>query len=135
MTDTVHQIANLPELATPSEVARVLRCSPRYVQNQCARGNIKAAIIAGRYLITRDAVTDYLNRQKVRPCRSETQELGSSGVRTALSGRSSGTREAADDVGAQALMIANKLIKSSQRSSSKAESTRGQMGRVIPING
>lgn len=60
-------IDDLPDMATPEEVAQVLRCSARYIKDQCAAGAIAAAKVANKYLITRDDVRAYLERCKVQP--------------------------------------------------------------------
>lgn len=58
-------IDDLPELATPEEVAEVFRCSARYIKNECTAGRMGAAIIAGKYLIAREDARTYLDRAKV----------------------------------------------------------------------
>lgn len=58
-------IDDLPELATPEEVAEVFRCSARYIKNECTAGRMGAAMIAGKYLIARDDARTYLDRAKV----------------------------------------------------------------------
>ncbi|TWA71855.1 hypothetical protein FBZ84_101121 [Azospirillum baldaniorum] len=41
------KIEDLPDLSTPQEVASVLRCSPRFVQDECKAGRLNAALSAG----------------------------------------------------------------------------------------
>ena len=67
------QIDDLPERATPKDVAKVLGCSERFMQSECAADNIRCFRIAGRYRIDGPAaVRDYLEEQRVvaRPERS-----------------------------------------------------------------
>ncbi|HLO76526.1 MAG TPA: helix-turn-helix domain-containing protein [Magnetospirillum sp.] len=57
---------DLPELATPEEVAEVFRCSARFIKNECTAGRMGAAKVAGKYLITREDAQAYLDRATVR---------------------------------------------------------------------
>lgn len=125
-------LSELPELAVPAEVAKVLRCSARYVQQQCADGKLDCRLVAGRYLIARDAVADYLKRQTVTPCRNATQEHGSNGAMSAAAGRSSGTTVAPGSAAQRALEAAKKLRGSSP--STSTASTGPAPARVIPLN-
>ncbi|MBF0324233.1 MAG: helix-turn-helix domain-containing protein [Alphaproteobacteria bacterium] len=59
-------IDDLPELATPEEVAEVFRCSSRYIKNECTAGRMGAAKVAGKYLITRQDARAYLDRAIVK---------------------------------------------------------------------
>lgn len=59
-------IDDLPELATPEEVAEVFRCSSRYIKNECTAGKITAGKIAGKYLIPREEARAYLDRATVK---------------------------------------------------------------------
>jgi len=59
-------IDDLPELATPEEVAEVFRCSARYIKNECTAGRMGAAKVAGKYLITRHDAQAYLDRATVK---------------------------------------------------------------------
>jgi len=127
--------ADLPPLATPAEVARALRCSPRYIQQECAAGRMKSRQIAGRYLITADDVAAYLDRQKVKvkvkPCPSGTPEPASNGETTDASGKSSGTNGAGAGESQRVLTIADQLIANSGNTS---RARPGQpTARVIPM--
>jgi len=129
----MRSIKDLPDLATPAEVAEVLRATARWVQEQCRTKKIESSIVAGRYLIERGAVERYIESVRVGgPCRNETQAPVLSGAKTAGCGRSSGSSAARDAGGARALKIAAKLKDSSRaRSSSQDETPRG---RVIHLN-
>lgn len=126
-------LSDLPELAVPAEVARVLRCSPRYVQQQCADGKMDCRMVAGRYLITRDAVADYLKRQTVTPCRNATQEHGSNGAKNGAAGKSSGTSAGAGSGVQRALQAAKRLRDSSRNTS--ATSSVSEPAPVIRLSG
>ena len=67
--DEAHRlrIADLPELATPAEVANVLRCSPRFIHEECRAGRFGTSLVAGRYLITPVDVREYLAERRVAP--------------------------------------------------------------------
>lgn len=62
-------IDDLPELATPEEVAEVFRCSARYIKNECTAGRMGAAKVAGKYLIFREDARAYLDRATARATR------------------------------------------------------------------
>lgn len=91
-----HSILALPDLATPQEVAA---------------GRLGASKVAGRYLVTPNAVAAYIERQKV--CPSKTEAPGSITAKTAESGKSSGSSMVNDAAKARALATAEKLIKRS----------------------
>ncbi len=110
-------LVDLPELATPAEVAQVLRCSVRTVQSLCASGKIGACQPAGRYLMTRAAVAAYLEATKVTPCPNATPVPGLSGAKTGKSGKSSSTSGAPENADQRALRIATSLSSSSSSSS------------------
>ena len=114
-------IASLPELALPAEVARALRCSTRYIQAECAAGRLGARKIAGRFLIPRDAVSDYLEQQKVTDkCQKETQGQNSSSEKRAEIGKSSGMSRDAQSANLRAQLITQKLLESSRNTSPAA---------------
>lgn len=107
------RITDLPDLATPSEVASVLRCRARTVQNECRVGRIAYTRIAGRYLISREAVYDYLKERTV-PCQSGTKAPTLTGGKTEKSGRFDGSIVAVDARVQRALQTAAKLKPSSR---------------------
>src|SRR5438309_1659377 len=80
----------LPGLATPREVAKVLRCSPRYIGQECRSGRLAASFIAGRYLISREAVFAYLRSRST--CPDGTAALTSRGDQNAAPGSSIGMK-------------------------------------------
>lgn len=111
-----HNILALPDLATPQEVAGVLRCTKRFIQAEIAAGRLGASKVAGRYLVTPNAVAAYIERQKV--CPSKTEAPVSITAKTAESGKSSGSSMVDDAAKARALATAEKLIKRSANGSS-----------------
>ena len=124
-------IDSLPDLAIPSEVAQVLRCSPAYVQNRCKTGEIEATYVAGRYLITPTAVREYLERQRVK-CQEETKGPAFTGALTKTSGKFDGSSMVENARNQRALASAAKLKKHSRNSSS---ATSGPSAQVIPLTG
>lgn len=121
-------ILSLPDLATPQEVACVLRCTKRFVQAEIAAGRLEASRVAGRYLVTPDAVAAYIERQKV--CPSRTEAPASITAKIAESGRSSGSSMADDAAKARALATAETLIRRSQTGCSDTNPS----APVIPLN-
>ncbi|WP_425290402.1 helix-turn-helix domain-containing protein [Azospirillum palustre] len=61
----IRAIDELPDLATPAEVAEVLRCSSRFVSDECKKGRMGATYVAGRYLIAPADVRTYLAERAV----------------------------------------------------------------------
>ncbi len=59
------KISDLPDLALPAEVAAVLRCSKAFIQNECKTGRMKSSKVAGKHLITQDAVRIYMEENRV----------------------------------------------------------------------
>lgn len=110
------KLADLPELATPAEVAQVLRCSKRTVQQLAARGGIRAMFVAGKYLIPPDAVREYLDGQVVK-CQSAMPAPGSNGAKNGKPGKSSGSTEASVAGNPQVPPIVQSLISSSRNTS------------------
>jgi hypothetical protein len=114
--DDLPILSNLPDLATPAEVAQVLRCSARYVNGLCARAQLESNFVAGRYLITRESVKMFLGATKI--CLKETPEPRLSGGRSAMYGKLSGT--SVEDVAADRRVqeTVSRLLKSSRGSCS-----------------
>ena len=108
----------LPELALPREVARVLRCSERYVADQCRAGRMRSSFVAGRYLIPRKAVYEFLRETAI--CPSGTVAPISPGDPSAKSGSSTGMIEDEGASVARALLTAQRLISTSRASSSNS---------------
>src|SRR5436305_13503970 len=108
----------LPELAVPREVARVLRCSERYVADQCRAGRMQSSVVAGRYLIPREAVYEFLRETAI--CPSGTGAPISPGEPSAKSGSSFGMIEDEGASVARALLTAQRLISTSRASSSNS---------------
>ena len=122
-------LSRLPELASPAEVAEVLRCSKRYVQSLCADGRLGAKLIASRYLILRSAVDAFLAEADVVPCPSATQVPISNGVKIVKAGKSSGTSGVPGDASPALQEIAESLINSS-RSTSRRHHPPAQVIRL-----
>ena len=117
-------LSALPDLAIPAEVANVLRCSPRFVQAECAAGRLGARKIAGRFLIPREAVVDYLELMKVNEkCQNVTQGLDSTGGTKIEYGKSSGVKRDAQSANLRAQLITEKLLESSRNTSQVASVT------------
>jgi hypothetical protein len=118
----IAKLADLPDLATPLEVSRVLRCSPTFVQTECRRGRLSASLVAGRYLISPDAVRSYLQGNAIS-CQNETEGLTSTGARTGISGKSDGLIVAPSAHARRAQKTAQ-MLKQRSRNSSSDESEK-----------
>ena len=59
--------SGIAQLLTVPEVAELLRCAPWTVKGLCASGALVASKVAGRWLISADAVTAYLDQQSNHP--------------------------------------------------------------------
>ena len=116
-------IDSLPDLATPLEVAPVLRCKPRWVSDQIKAGRLAGVQIAGKYLVTREAVREFIKGCAV-PCQSRTEGQASNGGKIGMSGKSSGMSVADSAAEALAQEAAMRLIKRSVASSWNATESR-----------
>src|SRR4051794_38783976 len=94
MEQGASSIDGLPELCTPHEVAKIFRCSSRYVTSQCRAGRLEASLVAGRYLIPRRAVKDFLRRTAT--CLDQTAVQASRGEPNVVPGSSFGTIKGED---------------------------------------
>ncbi|MGO9754710.1 MAG: helix-turn-helix domain-containing protein [Solirubrobacteraceae bacterium] len=61
------RVGAVSEYLTVSEVAELLRCEHRTVRRAIRARELKAAMIGGRWLIRRDAVDDWFDRQAKTP--------------------------------------------------------------------
>jgi len=112
------KIEDLPELATPAEVAGVIRASERYVQTQCKAGKFDCSKIAGKYFIRGPgAVQEFIEANK---CRSETEGHTSTGEKTAGNGLSGGSKVGARARSQRAMDLAKSLT---QRTPSQTSSS------------
>jgi excisionase family DNA binding protein len=127
------KMSDLPDLATPAEVAAVLRCSARFVQKQCDDRKIGHSKVAGKYLIPPAEVIAYVERQKVSPCQDQTKAPNSNSVTTVVSMKSSGAQAVGDAAYQRALETAVKLTKYSPSGSSKQK--KNLPAPVIPLSG
>lgn len=121
----------LPELATPSEVAAVLRCKSRWVLDQIKARKLRAVQIAGRYLVSPGAVREFIERCALE-CQEKTVAPISNGEKTDRSGKSSGSSAADSAALALAQEAVTKLISHSAATSS--DKTGKQAARVIRLN-
>ena len=129
----IRTIDDLPDYATPAEVAEILRCGARYVQTECKRGRMGHLIIAARYVIKPDHVREYIAKRE-RSCLSEIGGLPYNGARKARTGKSSGSNTGSDGGVAQAQATAQMLKKSSRAGSSSRNSISAHQPRVIHLN-
>lgn len=130
MSDSITTIDQLPELALPEEVARLLRCSARYIKNECTAGRLSAALVAGKYLIERDAVREYLVR-----CRKPTEDRTCIGATTATNGSFVGSNLDAST----RKLLAQEEIRNRRQSrrlqGSSSKDKKDRSGQVIPLRG
>jgi excisionase family DNA binding protein len=126
----LESIAKLPDPALPLQVAKALHCSQSYIQARCQDGEIRSSKIAGRYLIPRDAVQEYVKAKEMKKCQKETGGLISSGEKIGNAGTYAGETTVGDAKSQRALQAANKLKKPSSNSSQG----QNQQGRVIHLN-
>ena len=75
-------------LLTMDEAAEILRCSKRFVQDECKAGRLRSRVVAGRYLVTMADIDDYL---EAATCPAPTVARTSTGMRGARSGKSAGS--------------------------------------------
>ncbi|CCC99412.1 protein of unknown function [Azospirillum baldaniorum] len=128
MSENATKITDLPDLATPLEVAAVLRCSSRFVQDECKAGRLHATLVAGRYLIAPDDVRAYLTER--RTCRDATKALTSTGMKGARAGTSAGSKTERRGSVPRALTTVAEL-----KANLRASSPDRISGRVIPLPG
>lgn len=107
-------ISSLPDLATPQEVASVLRCTARFVQAEIVAGRLGASKIAGRYLVSPAAVAAYIERQQV-PSQDRMRGQGAAGGKTTCSGKPSGASEAFSSARQRAHEVALRLRQSGRK--------------------
>ncbi|HIJ61491.1 MAG TPA: helix-turn-helix domain-containing protein [Rhodospirillaceae bacterium] len=124
-------IAELPELATAAEIARVLRCTAKFVSQEMAAGRLRASKIAGRYLASQAAVRDYIQGNQV--CPDQMPARGSNGETTETNGKLSGTNEVSNAVKQQAREMVERLKNSSPRSSKRVPKPHGPPAPVTLI--
>ena len=102
------KIEDLPDLATPEDVASILRCDAKWVRKQCKDGRIQAAKIAGRYLIEGPAaVRKFVEESRV--CPNQTVAPSFNGARIERFGKSNGSNGDAKSVAAQVQQIVKSL--------------------------
>ncbi|MCM8734629.1 helix-turn-helix domain-containing protein [Azospirillum sp. A1-3] len=128
MGDAPKRIEDLPDLATPLEVAAVMRCSSRFVQDECKAGRLNATLVAGRYLIAPDDVRAYLTDR--RTCRNETKARTSTSTTAGRSGTSGGSKMAKHGSAQRALETVAEL-----RASLRGTSPARAQAQVIPLPG
>lgn len=129
--DAVSQgLGHLPMLATPAEVAAVLRCTKRHVQKECAYGRLSHIMVAGRFLITPDAVRKYLEDRTIE-CQKEIQGHILNGAPKGNVGKLSGSNVEKDAAVRRARQITLTLKQSLRTSSTRAKPS----ARVIPLKG
>lgn len=126
-------VSDLPELATPVEISKVLRCTPKFVQMEMAAGKLRASKIAGRYLATQQAVRDYIEGNIVA-CQDPIPARDEYGEKTATNGKSFGTSEenAGTKRQVQAMLT---MLKGNSSNSSKIDKQPANFtpARVTPI--
>lgn len=122
------KIDDLSDLATPEDVAAILRCDAKWVRNQCRAGRLQAVKIAGRYLIEGPAaVRKFIEESRV--CPNQTVAPSFNGARIERFGKSNGSNEDAKSVAAQVQQI----VKSLTGSSPTLSITKTGKGRPEPV--
>ncbi|MBK67980.1 MAG: hypothetical protein CMP22_07620 [Rickettsiales bacterium] len=123
------ELKNLPELATPKEVAQALRLkSERFVKELCNRGEISHCRVGRSFLIPRESVIQYLKGVKI--CQNKIEERGSSGEKAV--GTSYGSKKDSLRGSQRAQMIVEKLKKGSLNSCLNNQGNT--QGQVIHLN-
>ncbi len=90
----MNTVDNLPDLATPSEVAKHLRLDRQFIMSELREGKIAHYRPSPkRFLIKKEDVMEYLEG-----CRKETMELTSSTGKTETAGKLSNTYQEGSNV-------------------------------------
>jgi hypothetical protein len=134
MTPNMHAspryLSDLPMLCTAKMAAEVMGLKPQQVRSLIRDQKIAYVPIAGRRMIPRDAIEEFIVRNTVSPCHVETPECVSASLRSEAVSTLSGLKAAAAGSAARALQTADKLKSLSPSSSARAAAPPA---RVIPL--
>jgi len=122
-------MTDLPELATPKEVALYLRTTEHKVKNLCIRGDMRFIKVGRDKLIKREFVKEFLKENE--QCQKEQQHQNPYTGRTGETGISSNTGEALN-TGLNQVLTALKTLNNGSRNTHCGKPA--QEGRVIPMN-
>ena len=125
-----HCLSDLPMLCTAKIAAEVMGLKPQQVRSLIRDQKIAYVPIAGRRMIPRDAIEEFIVRNTVSPCHVETPECGSASLRSEAISTLSGLKAVAAGSAARKLQTADKLKSLSPNSSVHATAPPG---RVIPL--
>jgi excisionase family DNA binding protein len=120
----------LPMLCTAKQVAAVMGLTPQQVRSLIRDQKIAYVRVAGRRMVPRDAIEEFIIQNTVKPCHGETPERACASSKSEVAFTSSGLKAVAAGSAARALRIASELKSPSQSSSPAASDPPA---RVIPL--